>query len=210
MALSAQRQVFIAEYFRYNFNGAEAARQAGYSAKTARQIASKLLRAPEIRAEVDARIRDLTMSAHEVLMRQTEIGRGTMQYFSKVVDGELVHDFTDAADKLYLIKKFKRTKETRTIPGRGDEPPTVIVEEQFEFEVGDFQRAQEMLGKHHKLFSERIVVTDWRADAINDIRAGKLLFEPLVEAIGETLARELFGAAGLPVPGEAGAGEAEE
>ena len=51
--LSEKESKFVELYLKY-LTGARAAREAGYSAKTARSIAHEYLRKPKIRALVDA------------------------------------------------------------------------------------------------------------------------------------------------------------
>lgn len=53
MALTPKQQRFVEEYV-VDFNGAEAARRAGYSKRSAKEIASQLLARPEIAAAVKA------------------------------------------------------------------------------------------------------------------------------------------------------------
>lgn len=57
MALNAKQRAFVQEYLK-DKNGTQAAIRAGYSKRTARQIAEELLSKPDIRAEVDAALQD--------------------------------------------------------------------------------------------------------------------------------------------------------
>jgi phage terminase small subunit len=57
--LTAKQARFVDEYM-VCLNGAEAARRAGYSKKTARAIASENLRKPEIAAEIAKRKKKVT------------------------------------------------------------------------------------------------------------------------------------------------------
>lgn len=83
MALSRKRQVFLDNYLR-TWNGSEAAIAAGYSAKSARVIASNLLALPEVKAEITARLAELKMGTDEVLVRLTEQGRASIGDFFDV------------------------------------------------------------------------------------------------------------------------------
>jgi phage terminase small subunit len=196
MALSVQRQAFIAEYFRHNFNGAEAARQAGYSVKTARQIASKLLQVPEIRAEINARIADLTMSANEVLIRQTEIARMSMGDFSRVnARGDLELDFSRAHGKLHLLKSIKRTR--RTIGN--------MIEETLEIVPMDAQRAQEVMMKYHRLLVERVEI-DWR----HELEQAGLDPDTTVDTLADQFEQLIRQSAAKADAGSAGAGESAD
>jgi phage terminase small subunit len=68
MGLTKKQRVFIEEYLQC-WNAAEAARRAGYSERTARNQASRLLAKANIQEEVQKRISDKAMSADEVLQR---------------------------------------------------------------------------------------------------------------------------------------------
>lgn len=75
MALTAKRRAFIEEYLT-DFNATRAAKAAGYSEHSAYSIGSENLRIPEIKAEIDRRLDEKTMSTEEALARLTEQGRG--------------------------------------------------------------------------------------------------------------------------------------
>lgn len=83
--LTRKQRVFVANYLKC-WNAAKAARDSGYSEKTAYAIGSELLRKPEIKASIDAALTDLHMSAEEALARETEIGRVGVGFFFKIVD----------------------------------------------------------------------------------------------------------------------------
>jgi phage terminase small subunit len=136
--LTNKQKVFIDEYL-ICFNGAQAARNAGYSKKTIYAISYENLRKPEIREEIDRRMAEIHMSSAEVLAE----------------DGFIYFDFShpDAINNLHLIKKIE-TKRTRRVEGKGEEAET-WEDEWVKVELNDPQRALEMLGKYHKLFVDR-------------------------------------------------------
>lgn len=74
MALSAKRRAFIEQYLR-DFNGTQAAIRAGYSERSARVSACKILARPEVQAEIQRRLAELKMGTDEVLLRLTEQAR---------------------------------------------------------------------------------------------------------------------------------------
>lgn len=83
--LTNKQKVFIAEYLK-SWNASDAARRAGYSAKTAYAIGSALLRKVEIREAIDAAVEQIQMSANEALIRNSQVGRGDMGDFFRLVD----------------------------------------------------------------------------------------------------------------------------
>lgn len=111
MALTAREEKFVEEYLKCR-NGAEAARRAGYSKRSARSIANENLTKPDILAEIEARTKDGAMELDEALARLGSIARGTMEDFTSFNEGpypEAVIDLDKARERgvLHLIKKLK-------------------------------------------------------------------------------------------------------
>lgn len=151
--LQLKQAAFVEHYLRV-WNAAEAARLAGYSAKTARQQGSRLLTNVDIQDHIAERLDELKMSADEVLTRLSDIARGDMRDFVSLdKDGEPLLNLTQAqaAGKLHLIRKVKRTR--RVIKE--------MTETTVEIELYDAQAALVTLGKHHRLFADRLEV-DWQ------------------------------------------------
>ena len=114
--LTRKQQVFIDEYMKC-FNGAEAARRAGYSEKTARTIASDLLSEVDISEQVQSRIAEIHMSADEALKLLAEIARGDMGDY---IDDRLMIDLSTAREK-GITKNIKKIRQrTITKIGKGD------------------------------------------------------------------------------------------
>lgn len=153
--MSPKRSAFIEHYLRC-WNGAEAARLAGYAERSARQTAHELLTKSDIQDAIAQRLADLQASADEVLTRLTDHARGSMADFVDVSPlGEPVINLTEAktAGKLHLLKKIKTTKK---VSGE-------TVEKSVEIELYDAQSALVQLGRHHRLFVDR-VEGDWEAE----------------------------------------------
>jgi phage terminase small subunit len=181
--LTKKQQAFI-EYYLQSFNATEAAIKAGYSERSAYSIGSENLSKPEIKAAVESRLNELKMSADEALVMLAEIARSSMADFAEI-DKNGKPKIKMKSEKLHLVKKLaiKPTEFGMS----------------YEFELYDRMAALQLIGKHHKLFSEKLVIEDWRSQAIADIRAGKLDYQVLAETFDESLAAELFRAAGVPI-----------
>lgn len=172
-SLNSKQQAFVEHYIACGWNATEAARRAGYSAKTAGSIGHENLTKPEIRAAINARVAELKMSADEVLTRLADMARSNMGDFIKLVpaaDGKgkvAVFDFDRAAKagKLHLIKSIK-------INAKG----TIV-------ELHDAQAALVQLGRHHGLFADRLEIVDWREEA----RKAGLQPEQLVTSFEQAL-----------------------
>lgn len=186
LTFTALQRAFI-DYYVLEKNGVKAAQLAGYKGNyaTLRSIASENLSKPNISAEIERRFAENAMGKDEVLARLADIARIDMAEFVTIQHGIPFLDLEKAehASKLRLLKKFKVTKQG------------------VEIELYDAQAALETLGKHLGLFNT-VKIEDWRTQAIADIRAGKIPYEALADAFDQSLAAELFAAAGVPIPSE--------
>lgn len=152
--LTPQQQVFAEEYLRL-WDGAKSARLAGYSAKNAREQASRLLTKANIRAYIDRRIAEIAMSADEVLLRLAQHARGTFEPFL-AADGAIDLMSESAKANIGLLKKVK-VKERILYPKGSDDP---IKEIETEIEIHDPQSALVHMGRHYKLFTDKMEVDD--------------------------------------------------
>jgi len=147
--LNDKQRAFV-EHYLACWNGAEAARRAGYSVKTAREQASDLLTKPNIKAAIAQRIAELKMSADEVLLRLADHARGSIEHF---MDGQDEFSLAEARKqgKMHLVKKLKRTKRTEH---RKDGDPVVTTT--TEVELHDPQAALVQLGRANALFTDKV------------------------------------------------------
>jgi phage terminase small subunit len=135
--------MFIDQYFICGLNGTEAAKRAGYSVETARQMASENLSKPYIRAEIDRRMAAAHMSADEIISRLEQQAAGTMDDFIYPSGRGMKIDLTRAkkAGKLHLVKKYSKSKQGVSV------------------ELYSQKEALELLGRHKKLFTDNIDLT---------------------------------------------------
>jgi phage terminase small subunit len=196
--LTGKQKQFVDAYI-ICLNATEACRRAGYAGEdnTLAVQGSENLRNPKILAAIDERLNAFALPASEVLTHITDIARGDI---SDVLNGLGGIDPLEAVrrGKSHMIKKFKT--KTITTMGKGKDDDDVEVFE-AEIEMYDRLKALELLAKYHDLIN-KIRIDDWRTQAVADIRAGNLPFEALAGAFDESLATELFRAAGVPIPTE--------
>lgn len=147
MGLSTKQVAFIESYLTH-WNATKAAIDAGYSERSARSIGSENLTKPDIQEAIQTRLAELKMSADEVLTRLTDQARGSLAPFlRRTPDGDL-RGFDLSDDKpLHLLQKISIT--TRRL--KDDE-----TEEKIALELHPVQGALTLLGKHHKLFTDKI------------------------------------------------------
>lgn len=155
--LTKKQEVFVNEYLKL-FNGAEAARRAGYPAKSARVIASENLTKPNIKAEIQSRLNDLHMSADEALKLLAAMARGDIAELMDVTSMGFVLDIKKAQEKglTRLIKKVKQKTVTKI--GKKDEDDDTEVHE-LEVELYDAQAAIDKILKVHGRYLDRVDVT---------------------------------------------------
>lgn len=81
--LRGKQQAFVDNYFLCDFNATEAAKKSGYSGsrQVLAAIGSENLSKPHIQAAIQARMREKTMQADEVLYRLSKMAAGTMADF---------------------------------------------------------------------------------------------------------------------------------
>lgn len=157
--LTEKQRRFCEEYL-VDFNATQAAIRAGYSEKTAYAIGWENLRKPEIIQT----IREKTMSAEEVLLRLTDIARGDIADLMEITPTgfnfrliETKEDGTRVTNpKTKLIKKIKQRVTTILAKSENGADQEII---ETELELYSAHDALRDLGKHHKLFADRINIS---------------------------------------------------
>lgn len=182
--LKAQQQKFVEAYLTC-WNATEAAKQAGYSAKTAYSQGSRLLRNVEIRRLIDEHLADAAMGAREVLMRLADMAAGSIDDFLN--DKGLI-DLKKARQRgrMHLVKKY-------TVESLDKDLVTKRT-----LELHDAQAALVQLGRYHKLFVDRQEHTgrDGGPIQLDDVKAA--LFSRFAQS---DAARAAHGVPDEPQPG---------
>lgn len=143
MGINAQQERFIEEYIRCR-KGAEAARRAGYSDKSARVQASRLLTNANILKEIEERTKANAMGLDEALSLLTDIGRADLgDWLDDYGQIDIAAMKRDGATR--MIRKVKRTRRTG-VSATGAE----WEEEAVELELHDAKDAQKFIADLHK------------------------------------------------------------
>ncbi|OPY60778.1 MAG: Terminase small subunit [Syntrophorhabdaceae bacterium PtaU1.Bin034] len=151
--LTKRQHLFVLEYL-VDYNGTRAAIRAGYSPKTAEQLAYQLLQIPSVKealdAEVQKRLEKIGVTADRVL---TELARIGMHDIRKLYneDGTLKapHEWdNDTAAAVAGIEVFEEFE------GKGKNRKKIG--DTRKVKVFDKKGALELLGKHLKLFSDKV------------------------------------------------------
>lgn len=153
--MTPKQETFVREYL-VDLNATQAAIRAGYSEDTAYSQGQRLLKHVEVAAALDAaraeRAKRLEISADRVLEELALIGFANMgDYMRAGPDGDPFLDFSaltrDQAAALaeVTVEDFK--------DGRGDDARDV---RRIKFKLADKRAALVDLGKHLKLFTEKV------------------------------------------------------
>ena len=172
--LFKKQEAFVEYYLQNGYNATQAAKSAGYAGGygTLRGIGSENLTKPNIAKRISQRFEDISMGANEVLERVGKMARGfDIADYTKLKEIYAINDDGDEyltghdlwidfyklqADGFsHLIKQVKQTNSG------------------IDIKWHDQMKALELIGKHHKLFTDKMEVTD--AD-------GKPLF-PLTQVV---------------------------
>lgn len=145
---------FVAAYLK-NQSGHDAAIAAGYSAKTADQAASRLLRNAKIRAAIEKALMKLELSADRVLQEIKLHAFSNMQdYTSQEQDGLIrVNIDHSNRDQMAAIQELT-VDETG---GSGDGERKAV--QRVRFKLTDKTKNLEMLAKHFELLTEKVKVS---------------------------------------------------
>lgn len=181
MPLTAKQQRFVDEYV-VDFNATAAARRAGYSASTARQIASENLSKPYIQTAIAAARAALSqrarLTAEQVWDELSYIAR------SNIAD---VIDFTGAELRLKpanqipgsAIRAIKSMKVKRYVEGNGDDAREV---ELIEFTFWDKPSALVTVMKALGMLTESVLHITPDPSLAADLAAGSPLAGQVIEA----------------------------
>lgn len=104
--LTAKQQLFVDDYL-IHFNATKAAKNAGYSEKTAYSQGQRLLKNVEISTHIEARLKESRMNSDEVMKMMKDIAGSNINDYMKVVERERVKH----VDKPLALLIEKRKQE---------------------------------------------------------------------------------------------------
>lgn len=174
--MNDRQKRFVEEYL-VDFNATQAAIRAGYSQKSARSIGSENLTKPDISEAISQAISERLMSADEVVARLSDIARGDIKDLMRISSVGYELELLSKDDEgnfrvnphTKLIKKIKQ-KVTTIMPRTEDGEEKEIVE--TDLELYSALDALALLGRHHKLFTDKTEITgkDGGAIEVDDAR----------------------------------------
>lgn len=169
--LSPKKRAFVAEYIKNGMNGAKAAAAAGYSKKSAKELACRLLKEPAVKAAVEAAVRAIEeegiATRTQVLRELTMIGLFDIRKAYRD-DGTLLTPKEFPDEVAHVVAGIESEE---IFDGRGGERE--YVGDLKKLKVCDKLGALELLGKHHKLFTDKVEIdaSSGLADLLKAARA---------------------------------------
>lgn len=183
--LKPEHQQFINEYFMQNMNATKAYKTAydeNLSDNVAAAASSRLLRDVKISNEVKRRLDEMAMPANELLSRLSK--QASAKYTDFIgTDGKVDLDGLKKAGLMHLVKGTKYN-------ARGD----------LMVEFLDPLKSQEMMGKYHAIFTDRLKVDGlptYIIELIPHVKNMTVRYSDAVEYLGEDDAKKLFKEAGV-------------
>lgn len=159
--LSDAERRFVEEYC-VDFNGARAARAAGYSEDNAAQQASRLLRKAKVQEAKKERLAKCGMTSAEATARMADMARADLRHFTRIDDeGRLVVDLSSpqAQAMLHTIREIKQTEERDGKTGE-------VIELKTEIKLHDAKDALHKILQQHGAYTEKVDVTS-KGESVN-------------------------------------------
>jgi phage terminase small subunit len=156
--LTPRQKIFIKQYL-LDLNATKAAIAAGYSKRSAYSTGQRLLKNAEVRSKIDEcitkRAEKLDISAEKVLAELAKLGFSNMRdYVKPTGDGHFDLDLEKAT-----LEHWAAVQEITvdTTGGTGDGERRQVLRTRFK--LGDKRGSLELLGKHLKLFTDKVEQT---------------------------------------------------
>lgn len=169
MALTPKQQRFVDEYLIDN-NATQAAKRAGYSEKTAHVIGGENLKKPAIAAAIsealEAQQERTQITADRVLKELARIATSDVRKL--LTDGESLRPVSTLDDDTAAAIA---SVEIVAKPGEVDEDGNRTIEHVHKIKMWDKNTALTQLGRHFKMFTDRIEGDVTLSDRIADARS---------------------------------------
>jgi len=162
--LPPREQLFVASFIATG-NSAEAARQAGYSAKTAKEKGCELVKRPRVAAAIAAAkkriVKKFKVTAERIVEEMAAVGFSDIRNYRINNEGYL--ELADGAAES-AMRAVKRVRRKARIIGIGTKDAPAIQEIETEFELWNKDVQLRNLGDYLKLFKENRVDPDDNED----------------------------------------------
>lgn len=163
MAELNERQKMFAKEYIIDLNATQAAVRAGYSEKTARSQGQRLLTNVDIQEriqkEMSKRSKRTEITADNVLNELAHIAFDDIKEYLSFRTGKAVTGYDDDGEPIVDFTQIIEMKDSDDIDTRNIQEISMSPKDGFKFKLHDKQKALVDLGKHLRLFTERIEQT---------------------------------------------------
>lgn len=190
--LTPKQQLFCKEYL-IDLNATQASIRAGYSKKTAGKIGTENLQKPaiqeEIQKQMDKREKRIEITADNVLQEIAKLGFANMiDYVNLLKDGTAVLDFSGLTrDQAAAIQEITVDEY---LDRSSDEDGERV--KRIKFKLADKKGSLELLGRHLKLFTDKLAVGgDEDGAPVEIVDYSKMTPKQLAQRLNEKLAKRI-------------------
>jgi phage terminase small subunit len=160
MKLTPKQECFAKEYL-IDLNATQAAIRAGYSAKRAKEIGHQQLQKPlvqeAIQRAMDERSKRTEITADFVLQGLAHIANDDIKnYLDFRTEKQLVGEDPETGEPVYKYSQVIEMKNSKDIDTRNVQEVSFSPKDGFKFKLYDKQKAFVDLGRHLKLFTEKV------------------------------------------------------
>jgi phage terminase small subunit len=170
--LTQRRQVFVKEYLT-DFNGKRSAIAAGYSENGAEVSASRLLRDANVKAAIEQGMKErcdkLDIKAENVLAELAKIGFANMLDYLTINGSDACVDFS----RLTRAQAAAIQEVTSDVYLESGEGGAKVAVKRTKFKLADKPRALELMGRHLKMFTDKVDIAGGGFVLINGITKPK-------------------------------------
>lgn len=161
--ITDKQELFCLEYIK-DLNASGAARRAGYNPKHSNVTGSELIAKPYIQKRCQElnfkRFNKAEQEGVQVIKELALLAFSDIKNYMDIADGGAISIKTFDEMPGKSSRAIASLKEKKTIRESKDGQEAMLVDSVLEIRFWDKNRALENLGKHHKLFVERIEITD--------------------------------------------------
>ena len=165
--LSDKQELFCLEYLK-DLNATQAAIRAKYSVKTAGHIGLENLQKPGIQSRLQQlngkRLKNVGLQGEDVLKELQKIAFSDVTDYTEVAEGGEVTAIP--LNEIKNTQAVKKIKSHRRITESKD-GEKLFVDDNFEIELWDKPKALDALGRHFKLFTDKIEID--ASDALSEL-----------------------------------------
>lgn len=169
--LSPKQELFCLEYLK-DLNATQAAIRAKYSKNTAKEIGANLLSKVNIQFKIASlnakRFNKVEQEGMDVIRELALLSFSDVKDYLEIAEGGEVTVKTFEQMKGSSSRAIASIKEKRVIRESKDGSEAQIIDSTLEFKLWDKNKALDNLGRHHKLFTDKLEIKESKYKDVTD------------------------------------------